>query len=43
VGIDEFVLEIVEGVLVELKFALERSIGHTARCRRRSTTWSRIS
>jgi len=30
VGIEEFVLEIVEGVLVELKFALEGSIGHAA-------------
>jgi hypothetical protein len=30
VGIEEFVLEIVEGGLIELKFTLERPIGHTA-------------
>jgi hypothetical protein len=30
VGIEEFVLKIVEGVFIELKFALERPIGHAA-------------
>jgi hypothetical protein len=30
VGIEDLVLQISEGVLVELKFALERPIGHAA-------------
>jgi hypothetical protein len=30
VGVEEFVFQISEGVFVELKFALERPIGHAA-------------
>jgi hypothetical protein len=30
VGIEKFILEIVESVLIELKFALECPIGHAA-------------